>query len=332
MFLSAVSTGLVLASISGSQVGRLNAQEQLVWKRMEPSIVTVLQNGRPTGAAALIDTSGLFVAHRNAVLADAVQGRMSDGRTVQLSVKGQDSLTQMVLLQAANWEPSHARAFSAPMENERPGGALLAVLPNGPIRAEYVSSHRFGVVKPSNRMVPLSEFRFEAPATEVGTALVFAENGDFLGALSATLGKPQDVGTTGLGNGISDNRNIFRTKPPIGPSELTVAYTTGAQLIRRVLKGFRSESHEVEYPSLGVMCNDAIGGGAQVQRVLPDSPASQAGVRFGDVILDIAGHVIRNQVDFAKVMLDQEVGKKIVVRIRRGSQMLLMTAVVAKAE
>jgi hypothetical protein len=31
-------------------------------------------------------------------------------------------------------------------------------------------------------------------------------------------------------------------------------------------------------------------------------------------------------------MLDQEVGRKIVVRIRRGSQMLFMNATVAKAD
>ncbi|MEZ0325727.1 MAG: PDZ domain-containing protein [Fimbriimonas sp.] len=331
MFLSAVSAGLVLTGAAGDQVNRLNAQEQQVWKRMEPRIVTVLQNGRPTGAAALIDTSGLFVAHRNAVLADMVQGRMSDGRTVQMTVKGQDSLTQLVLLQVADWDAGSVQAFLPPMVNERPGGALLAVLPSGPIRAEHVSSQRFGVVKPSNRMVPLSEFRFEAPAAEVGTALVFCENGEFLGALNATLGGPQAVGTSGVGTNLTDPRTIFNTRP-IGPSGLTVAYTTGAQLTRRVLDGFKSESHEVQYPSLGVMCNDAIGGGAQVQKVVPNSPAAQAGVRFGDIIVDIAGVVIRNQVDFARVMLDQEVGKKIVVRIKRGSQMLFMNAVVAKAD
>jgi membrane-associated protease RseP (regulator of RpoE activity) len=257
---------------------------------------------------------------------------MSDGRTVQLSVKGQDVLSQLVLLQANQWEPGRAKPFPAPMGNERPGGALLAVLPSGPIRAEHVSSQRFGVVKPSNRMVPLSEVRFEAPATEVGTALVFSETGEFLGALNATLGKPQDTAAPGIASHLTSPRTVFGGSPPIGPSELTVAYTTGAQLIRRVLKGFKSDSHQVDYPSLGVVCNDAVGGGAQVQKVLQDSPAQQAGVRFGDVILDINGSIIRNQVDFARVMLDQEVGRKIVVRIRRGSQMLFMNATVAKAD
>ncbi|HSI72464.1 MAG TPA: PDZ domain-containing protein, partial [Fimbriimonas sp.] len=109
-------------------------------------------------------------------------------------------------------------------------------------------------------------------------------------------------------------------------------YTAGPQMIRRVLAGFRSPSHEVSYPSLGVICSDAIGGGALVQKVLPGTPAAEAGVRFGDIIQDIAGQVIRNQVDFARVMLDQEVGKKITVRIKRGSQIFFMNAVVAKAD
>jgi putative serine protease PepD len=325
MFLSAVSAGLVLG-IAGEQ-GRLGPQELQIWKRMEPGIVTVLQGGRPMGAAALIDSSGLFVAHRNAVLADSVQARMSDGRTINLTVRGQDPLTQLVVLEAANWS-GNARPFSAPVGNERPGGTLLAVLPSGPIRAEFVGGGRFGVVKPTNRMVPLAEFRFEAPAAEVGTALVFCESGEFLGALSATLGKsePANYG----GNNLTSPRILGQ--PAIGPSELTVAYTAGPQMIRRVLAGFRSPSHEVAYPSLGVTCSDAIGGGALVQKVTPGSPASQAGVRFGDVISDIAGQIIRNQVDFARVMLDQEVGRKITVRIKRGTQVFFMDAVVAKAD
>jgi putative serine protease PepD len=328
MFLSVVSAGIALAGVAAEQ-GRLGPRELQMWRRIEPSIVTVLQNGRASGPAALIDTSGLFVAHRNAVLADQVMARLSDGSTVQLNVKGKDAISQLVVLQAIDWDNARAKAFAAPTNNERPGGSLLAVLPSGPIRAEYVSS-TLGVVKPANRLVPLAEFRFEAPATEVGTALVFGENGEFLGALSATLSKADERSPL-PGNSLNNTNKIFG-QPAIGPSGLTVAYTTGPQVLRRVLAGFRSESHEVVYPSLGVVCSDAIGDGALVRGVTAGSPAAQAGVRFGDVLVDIGGQIIRNQVDFARVMLDQEVGKKIVVRIRRGSQLLFLNAVVAKAD
>jgi S1-C subfamily serine protease len=169
----------------------------------------------------------------------------------------------------------------------------------------------------------------------VGTALVFGDNGEFIGALNATLGAPQEVKPNPLGQGLSDPArfpNIIGVGPKVGPSQLTVAYTTGAQIVKRVLNGFRSESHVVEYPTLGVMCTDAAGNqGALIQTVVPNSPAARGGLRPGDIIVDIEGGTIRNQIDFARVMLEQEVGKEITVRIRRGKDLMFLKTNVAKA-
>jgi putative serine protease PepD len=294
---------------------------------MEPAIVTIMAGEKPLGAAALIDRSGWFVAHRKAVTAREVTGRMSDGQTIQLTVKGEDSLTQLVLLEAASWEPSRARPFFAPMSNDQAGGNLIAVLPTGPIRAECVSA-RFGVVKPSRRLVPLNEMRFEAPAEEVGTALVFSEQGALLGALSATLGAPESQ-TRIPGNTLTNPR-ILGQSQIYGPSQMTVAYTAGAQVMKRVMQGFLSPLHEVQYPTLGVMCVDTPGGGATIQQIVKDSPAAKSGFRVGDVIVDIGGTLIRNQVDFARVMLEQDIDQKVTIRVKRGMQNLLLEPTIAK--
>jgi S1-C subfamily serine protease len=331
MFLSVVSVGLALAA--PNQVGRLSDKEQAVWKRMEPAIVMVLNNGKPTGPAALIDRKGLFIAHRQAVSSQRVQGRTNDGHSINLSVRSVDPITQMVLLEADQWNAERARPFSAP-QTARPGGTLLAVLATGPIRAELISTQKFGVVKPNSRLVPLSEFRFEAPAEAVGTALVFTENGEFFGSLHATLGTDEAPGRLG-GNSVAATTSLPRIpglKIDMGPSALTVAYTAGPDLVRRVMEGFRSESQEVDYPTLGVFCRDNIGGGALVQKVTPGSAAAEVGIRVGDVIVDIGGNLIANQVDFARVMLNQRVGQKITIRIKRGSQTLLVDPVVQKSE
>jgi S1-C subfamily serine protease len=325
---------LVVSSTIDFQIDRLSPQERQIWRRMEPAIVTILQGGKALGPAALIDRSGLFVAHRSAVTGEQVSARMSDGHTVQLKVCGGDDLTQLVLLQAAKWEPSKAQPFTAPVVSSRPNnGMLLAVLASGPIRAELVAGGRYGVMKPSRRLVPLSEFRFEAPAEEVGTALVFAESGRLLGALSATLSASDaNVGPRGgAGNLLDTSDRVVFSNQKYGPSRLTVAYTAGEQVMKRVLDGFRSESHQVIYPTLGVMCVDSIDGGAIVNQVVKGSPAAEVGFRIGDIILDIGGHQIRNQVDFARVMLDQEVGQKVTIRIKRGPRVLLVEPTVAKS-
>jgi putative serine protease PepD len=336
MWLSAVSVGVAILGVNPQ--ARLSDKEQALWKRMEPAIVMVLDKGRATGPAALIDETGLFIAHRSAVSGGQVDARTVAGQAIRLVVRSEDPITQLVLLESKEWRGG-ARPFSAPRAGVNPGGSLLAVLSTGPIRAEFVSSDRMGVVKQAQRMVPLTEFRFEAPAEAVGTALVFSENGEFLGALHATLGRPETAANT-LGNTLSGGNTVgdLLNRLPgvrgaqIGPSELTVAYTAGPDLVRRALAGFRSDSREVDYPSLGVFVRDNPGGGALVQQVTPDSAAAKAGVRPGDVIVDIGGNLIRSQVDFARVMVNQNVGAKITIRVRRGQQLHLLDAVVHKAD
>lgn len=322
---------LAVSPPTETQIGRLSPQEQQIWRRLAPSIVMIEYHDQSQGPAALIDRQGLFVAHRNAVPAADVTGRLADGSTIQLHLLSTDALSQLVLLQASKWERTSAQPFLSPDGNERPGVTLLAVLNSGPIRAEFVSGNRFGVIKPTRRMMPLNEFRFEAPAEAIGTALVFSESGELMGALSAALA-PIDTSTGPFpGTGLSNPRPrpIPGLGNPIGPSPLTVAYTAAAPVVRRVLDGFRSPSHQVQYPSLGVMCINAIGGGAFIQKIVDRSPAAQAGFRVGDVIVDIGGKLIHDQVDFARVMLNQEIDKKVTIRIRRGPDFMVLEPTVA---
>jgi len=345
MFSSAASA--ILLSSVAYLPQRAGASEQDVWARMRSSFVTIMTSDeRPIGAAVLIDSRGLFVAHRQAVQGDTVQARLSNGESVRLVVRTSETATQLVLLAADKWDPNYARPFRAPGDNERPGGLLLAVLGSGPIRAEFVSSRLHGVIRPSQRLVPLTELRFEAPEETIGSALIVCENGELLGGLNATLRSATPVN---LGNqqsalsGLQDVRNLqdlvkalpkqgLRPQNSIGPSSMTVAYTVGPSFVRRVLDGFRSPDHRVIFPSLGVFCVDNVGGGALVQVVKEGSAADKAGVRVGDVLLDIAGNNIRNQVDFALVMLRQESGRKITMRVKRGLSILIMDAVVGRAD
>lgn len=346
MWLSGVS--LCLALLPGGttpQVGRLTPQDDIVWQGMAPSIATLLEGSRAIGPAALIDDSGLFVASRLVGRSNAFEARLADGRLTRMHVIARDGAAGLLLLQAENWMSGLARPFHAPNEVEQPGGRLLAVLGTGPIRAEFVDSNKYGVLAHSHRLVPICEFRFEAPAEALGGALIFCENGEIIGPLNATL-RRQDTGLNNnvFGQGALSDRNAsaprFPTLPnpnflqqaqAIGPSELTVAYTAGPSVVRRVINGFRSSSHVITFPSLGVMCLNNIGGGAVIQSVVRQSAADKAGLRPGDIIHDIGGSMIRNQVDFAQVMSVQEVGAHVVIRISRRGSILVRDVTIGRA-
>jgi hypothetical protein len=342
MSLSAVSIALVLVA-NGSQVGRLTEREQAVWRRMEPGIATLLVGDRPVGAAALIDDSGLFVASKAAIQGETMSARLKSGLTVRMKVLARSGATGMVLLQADRWTPGQVRPFEAPQGTEKPNGTLLAVLGTGPIRAQFVSEKTFGVLGNSRRLVPLAELRFEAPAEAVGAALIVCEDGEIVGTLNATLRRPDSNSQGGLAQGITGGGlapQLSRQLPgfnqqqqnAFGPGEMTVAYTVGRDVVRQVIEGFRSPSHQVAFPSLGVLCRDNIGGGALVEVVQPDSAAQRAGIRVGDIILDIAGIQIRNQVDFAKAMNSQRAGAKITIRTSRGNAVQVRDVLIGRVE
>ena len=116
-----------------------------------------------------------------------------------------------------------------------------------------------------------------------------------------------------------------------GPAEMTVAYTVGPEVILHTLKGFLSPKHEAEYAALGIFCTDAIGGGALIQKITPGSPAQKAKLQPGDVLVGIDFNEITDQVAFARVMLDKEVGKRATLVIKRGHSTMYVDIIPSKA-
>src|SRR6476661_8597434 len=97
-----VIVGMLVLAPSGAD-GQMSAKEVNAYKQFTPSIVSIVRNGEPIGTAALVDSSGLFVTHVDAVYARRVSARLSDGRTVVMVLKGTDDPTKLAVLQADDW-------------------------------------------------------------------------------------------------------------------------------------------------------------------------------------------------------------------------------------
>ena len=169
MFLLAVKLAAAIF-IGDAQADRLTDRERTIWAQYRPAIVTLIQRGRATGVAALIDDSGYFVTHDSSVEGPSVEGQSSQGKLIPFTVVSRDRATQLVLLKANQWTAGSVKPFRMPTDSEEEGVSLIAALPTGPIRASYVSKHRLGVLNPSRRLVTLAEIRFEASPQAVGGA------------------------------------------------------------------------------------------------------------------------------------------------------------------
>jgi serine protease Do len=75
----------------------------------------------------------------------------------------------------------------------------------------------------------------------------------------------------------------------------------------------------LQYPR-SANVREAITSGAVIASVTPASPAAQAGLRPGDVILRAGTRTMRNGFDWEAFLLDLRVGEQIALRVRRGAR------------
>lgn len=89
--------------------------------------------------------------------------------------------------------------------------------------------------------------------------------------------------------------------------------------VRRPWIGVRLEQPRSENP------RDYIARGAVVAAITPGSPAEQAGIRVGDVILRSKAHVIRNRFDWDAALLDLRVDERVPLVVKRAGSELPVT-------
>ena len=80
----------------------------------------------------------------------------------------------------------------------------------------------------------------------------------------------------------------------------------------------RSTSQAGGTAALGVTLKEVAGGGVAVSGVMPNSPAADAGVRAGDLILAIDDQPVDSSRDVIYWVSSQRPGKKISLRVNRG--------------
>lgn len=331
MLKSVVSTLLLSVLGSGQQ---LTTAEGTAWKAIEPRIGQFMSGTQGSGVAYLIDSQGYFVAHRSAYSAPTGFSflKMGSGELVQVSFVASDDVTQLVLLKSEGWKPNpalfavrpyYARTEAAPRE----GSPLIAVLPNGPIRAVLNQSDKMGVL-PSKRGVTLNEIRFERPSGNFGGGLVFSIDGRLMGVLGATLEVERTNKPPASNRGVAESMKaatgaagVGGSPPtPFGPGQMTVAYSISSDILARVLDGFLSPSRKPNLPVVGMFCSDANGGGAEITGLTKGANADSAGLQIGDVILKMGGETINLAADFMRFVLKQEIGSTISVEVRRAGE------------
>ncbi|HXH60260.1 MAG TPA: PDZ domain-containing protein [Fimbriimonadaceae bacterium] len=313
MSFSVVSLVLALA-----QQQAVPVQDSAVWKTVRTSVVTI-QNG---GVAALIDDSGLFLAHASSVPGNQVKAKFFDGTQVTLIDVATDEQTQLTLLKATVWRQGTHNVVQVASTPATAKLELLAVTTDGPKSGEFVTDGLTGVMRPSLRYVPLSEIRLASSDDQLGGAMVFNASGELMGVLGATLSTDSDKKgsrSNALSGGGSAAEALKFGLDKFGPQGLTVAYALGREVLERVVDGFKSPTHKVDHPTIGIFFKATVDGkGVYIDTVMGGSPAANAGLEPGDVILEVDGEPVNNPVDLAVLLFRHNVGDVLSIKYMRG--------------
>ncbi len=302
--------------------------QQEVWTSVSRSIASLHSpQGKVTGIAVLIDDRGIFLAHQVAIPGPESQATI-EGHLYTFKKIATDEQTQLVALQAQDWKANTLPVIKVARGELQQGETLLAATTSGPVQSELVSNDRAGVMKPSLRYTPLQELKLERTGEGIGGALVFNRRGELVGVLGATL-EPVSVSKVSMGSaGGTRQADGLPAQRNFGPQGLTVGYALGPNLISRVVAGFRSETHKVDHPSIGVFFRSSARQGALIELVKDGSPAGKAGIQVGDLVTEANGKPVRSPIEFAILLFNQNVGDELKLKLMRGDKELSVILVV----
>jgi len=296
-------------------------------QRVLPSVVSISTrsiSGGGTGSGFVIDSNGYILTNNHVISKAAqtggsIQVSLSDGSFYSAKVIGRDASYDLAVLKIT---ASGLKALQFGDSDAIAVGDLVIAIGSPLGLSGTVTT---GIISAKNRAVTAGESNSESSfinALQTDAAINPGNSGgplvDATGAVIgvnsaiASLGTTSQLGSIGLGFAIPINQ----------------ARKTADQLIKNGV---------ATYPVIGVSLNmNYTENGAQVSTsgrgILPGSPAEKAGLRGGDVIIEIDGKEIYSPEELIVSVRAKNVGDRVTLGFLRGGnkKSVTLTLIAAK--
>ncbi|MEH1849684.1 MAG: HhoA/HhoB/HtrA family serine endopeptidase [Nostoc sp.] len=272
------------------------------------------QQLRGLGSGFIIDKSGLVLTNAHVVdKADKVTVRLKDGRSFEGKVQGIDEITDLavVKINAGSDLPIAPLGSSS---NVQVGDWAIAV--GNPLG--FDNTVTLGIVstlKRSSAQVGISDKRLDFIQTD---AAINPGNsgGPLLNGQGEVIGINTAIRPDAMGIGFAipiDKAKAIAAQLQHG-GKVAHPYL-GVQMVTLTPDLAKQNNTDPNSPIQIPEIN-----GVFVMRVVPNSPAASAGIRRGDVILQVDGKAITSAEQLQNVVEDSRLGQVLQVKVQRGNQ------------
>ena len=292
---SAAQPRAVAPSVGGA---RPNGDVQAIYEAARDGVVSV-RTGSGSGTGFVVDAGGTLVTNAHVVGdSDTVQVQFADDDTAQARVAGVDRSSDLAVLEVDTGETGALHALElADSDGVRTG--QLAVAIGSPFGLPQTATS--GIVSGTGRHIQAPDgFQIDRVIQTDAPINPGNSGGPLLDARGRVIGVNSQIATGG--NGTNGNVGIGFAVPA----------NTVADVVPRLERG-----ETIQRPFLGVSTTQGSGG-ALVREVTGGGPAADAGVRAGDVIVQVGGDRVQEPDDVAAAIQDMRPGQTVEVEVRRG--------------
>ena len=277
--------------------------------------VAAVRIGRGTGSAVVVPGDGVLVTNAH-VVADARRGRADflDGAQAPVRVVGADPLSDLAVLRAERPAdlPSPVRLGDA----DRLVVGQLVVAVGNPLG--LAGSVTAGVVSALGRSLPTRSGPAGRVVEDVIQTDAALNPGNSGGALADSAGRVVGINTAVAGMGLG-------LAVPVNATTRRIVET----LLRdgRVRRAYLGVVGTPAPVPADVAERHARHSGVRLAEVVAGSPAARAGLRRGDLVLDVGRHPVQDAQGIQKQLFGDAVGVPLPVTVLRNGAMVDVVAV-----